>query len=347
MPNRSLNCDLRVLESVGMKYRPNRYTSTENAISLFDRFVQNWVACVVVIGVAGLSVMHAILMHICEYIHVEGITIMTADPRKIRRDFYLLGVDWVHLHTWLPTPPRKEGRQSKVREYGHPAEWASDTAAEIAALFTSWHDMLADHRSETPPPKGSEKTRVVAAWKYLEPRFDQLVTLVDREALDEVHELHQKISNVLGLNNPPQRLDFPCPNSSECENVASLDRIQGIGRDFISCGFCNYTVPEDLYPLLVRCALDAVIDELEGKPVDQPLLGPLSRAAVMLVIGRETTTIKQVAEHLNVIRRDRNMPRAQNFHVRKLLSRLVAAGYIQRSERGVYIPGDVTFANAA
>lgn len=27
-----------------MKYRPNRYTSTENAISLFDRFVQQWVA---------------------------------------------------------------------------------------------------------------------------------------------------------------------------------------------------------------------------------------------------------------------------------------------------------------
>lgn len=27
-----------------MKYRPNRYTSTENALSLFDRFVQNWVA---------------------------------------------------------------------------------------------------------------------------------------------------------------------------------------------------------------------------------------------------------------------------------------------------------------
>jgi len=33
-----------VVELVGMKYRPNRYTSTENAISLFDRFVQQWVA---------------------------------------------------------------------------------------------------------------------------------------------------------------------------------------------------------------------------------------------------------------------------------------------------------------
>jgi hypothetical protein len=178
---------------------------------------------------------------------------------KARRNFYLLAVDWVHLHIWLPTPPRREFvRHQKAREFGHPAEWASDRAAEIAAMFSEWHDLVAEHRNETAPPKGSEECRVVAAWKYLEPRFEQLVELVDAEALGEIAELHRRVRSTLGLNNPPQNLPIPCPNV-EC-GLLTLQRIIGVGRDFVACGNCDYTIKEEHYPFLVRMSLDTLID---------------------------------------------------------------------------------------
>ena len=37
-----------------------------------------------------------------------------ADPRHIRQDFYHLTLDWIHLHTQLPTPTASQGRRAKT-----------------------------------------------------------------------------------------------------------------------------------------------------------------------------------------------------------------------------------------
>ena len=109
------------------------------------------------------------------------------NPRRLRQTMYWLALDWIHLRTTTPTLPVQRlqdiSRSSNVKTYGHPAEWQSDNAADIVEKLTGWHDYLADQRNETAPPTGCESRRLVAAWKYLEPRCEQLTELVEHEAL--------------------------------------------------------------------------------------------------------------------------------------------------------------------
>lgn len=180
------------------------------------------------------------------------------NPKALRRTLYWLALDWINLHNTMPVLRSAGGRSSNRKEYGHPAEWASDKAAEIVDHLTGWHDYLAEHRNETPPPHGAEKHRLVAAWKYLEPRCEQLVELVEHEALKELPDLHHKIRRTLGENTPKYTLPMPCPND-EC-SLRTLVRVQGIAQDFIACDACGYTIKESYYPLLIRMTLDAFIN---------------------------------------------------------------------------------------
>lgn len=187
------------------------------------------------------------------------------DPTQVRRDFYRLALDWVHLSTWLPKPIAQEnGRRSTYRAYGHPAEWASDKCAQISDMFRSWHDLLAEHRRETPAPAddAAELVQVVKGWQYLEPRFEQLVNLVEPEDLREIPELHREIRNALGFSNPRQVLPFPCPGI-DC-SLKTLTREIAVGRDMIACGSCGYHVVDDEegknYEWLVHVCLNAIID---------------------------------------------------------------------------------------
>lgn len=181
---------------------------------------------------------------------------MTGD--KLRNQIRNLVLDWVLLRTALPIPPRIEGRKLARLEYGHPAEWASDTASHITDILASWHDLLAEHRNETPPPTGAEQVRISAAWKYLDPRCDQLVDMVEPEAFAEINDTHWRIKRTLGYTNPPQTLPMPCPNG-DCE-LLTLQRIVLVGRDFVECASCGYSIKEQHYPLLIRMALDTLID---------------------------------------------------------------------------------------
>lgn len=195
--------------------------------------------------------------------------------KRLRQTLYWLALDWIHLSETMPTPPRGEGRASGTKEYGHPAEWASDKARQIVDMVTSWHDYLAEQRNERQPVFGvilgntktqfeflieatqQDRLRLVAAWKYLEPRCEQLVQLVDAEALKELPDLHFGIRRTLGVDAPKYTLPVPCP-SVDCE-LRTLVRIQGVGQDFISCDSCGYTIKEAYYPLLIRMALDAFL----------------------------------------------------------------------------------------
>lgn len=191
----------------------------------------------------------------------------TADPKQIRRDFYRLALDWVHLHQHLPKPIQGAiTRLPSYRNYGHPREWASDKAAQIAEVLHDWHDLMAQHRGERKPPAPStaEQTRVVKAWQYLEPRIEQLCTLVEPEALAEIRTIHHSIRAALGANNPKQLLPIPCP-SDEC-GLRTLTRTVTVGKDVIECGSCGYTVPETYYPLFVRMALETALAQAGDTP---------------------------------------------------------------------------------
>ena len=198
------------------------------------------------------------------------------NPKHLRRTLYWLALDWINLRDHLPSPVGQGGpkRTSNVKEYGHPAEWASDTAAEITDKLFSWHDYLAEERGERRPPIGvafgtpqfqarvdntaqDEQRRLVAAWKYLEPRCEQLCQLVDHEALKELPDLHHKIRSALGQYVPKYTIPVPCPND-EC-GLRTLMRVVGVGQDFISCDACGYMIKEVHYPLLVRMTLEAFI----------------------------------------------------------------------------------------
>lgn len=194
--------------------------------------------------------------------------------KRLRQTLYWLALDWIHLDGTLPSPPKGEGgRASSTKEYGHPAEWASVKAREIVDKMSSWHDLLAEERNERRPTFGvafgnstfqsrieatqQDRMRLVAAWKYLEPRCEQLVQLVDADDLKELPDLHFGIRRTLGATVPKYTLPVPCPNQ-ECA-LLTLVRVQGVGQEFISCDSCGYTIKEVLYPFLVRMTLDAYL----------------------------------------------------------------------------------------
>jgi len=181
----------------------------------------------------------------------------TMHPQQLREHFYNLSCDWILLHDTLPTTPRPEGRPAKTREYGHPAEWASDTAAHIVNILTSWHDLMAEHRNETPPPKGNEERRLTTAWKYLEPRCEQLTQLVTATDLKELPDLHHRIRRTLGYTKNRDALPIPCPND-DCHQ-RKLFREQGITEEYICCDNCGYTTKWIHYGILIRITLDALL----------------------------------------------------------------------------------------
>lgn len=194
---------------------------------------------------------------------------------KTRKDFYELILDWIHLHNHLPKPA-KTSQQTRhgTREYGHPSQWASDKAALIADILTSWHDMLADYRGETRPPnrlthgtnsyhttiiaQPSQLIRITQAWRYIEPRIEQLCELVEPEAFREIRDLHHGIQRTLGQNNPKIILPFPCP-APEC-GLKTLQRDILVGQNgHIICGSCGYTQREENYQFMIGVILDTLI----------------------------------------------------------------------------------------
>lgn len=188
-------------------------------------------------------------------------------PDRFRLTLYRLVLDWIHLTTAFPSPlatGSSAGRRATSRIYGHPAEWASDTAALIATTLNGWHDTLADHLHETPPPPPSapERVRILAAWRYLEPRVEQLLALTDTAddpaASTEIGELHHRIRWQLGHTRPRHTLPIPCPNT-DC-GLKTLQRTTGVGQDMVVCAVCGYTVKDAHYPLLIRITLDTLID---------------------------------------------------------------------------------------
>ncbi|WP_159850247.1 hypothetical protein [Nocardia sp. CY41] len=182
--------------------------------------------------------------------------------RRTARLLSRLVTDWVHLHVDMPTPPRRKRaeRTSRTREYGHPAEWASVTAAQIARALNEIHADLTALRGETLAPDvwASELVRVRAAWTYLEPRTAELAALPDiRDRIVELRDLHGQIRSRLGLTKPRQILPAPCP---ACELRTLLRTIEP-HNDQIQCGNCGHLIQNDHYEFYTRVILDTILEK--------------------------------------------------------------------------------------
>lgn len=186
---------------------------------------------------------------------------------KFRDDIRQLALDWAQLHATLPTPARniKTPARTTNRQYGHPAQWASDTSAHIARLFNDIHRDLAHTLASTPPPQKhtSEPTRIRAAWKFIEPRIHQLAQQSwSGQTATDIRKLHNQIRRHLGHSAPVETLPVYCPNP-DC-SLRTLQRRIRPGNDTISCANCGYTVTDDPdgnnYRWLIRVCIDSAID---------------------------------------------------------------------------------------
>lgn len=142
-----------------------------------------------------------------------------------------------------------------TREYGHPAEWASDKAALIATILNDTHDSLADALGNEPPPHPytSEHIRIRAAYTYLTDHHTQLCR--QDWAYDtavEIRDQHRQIRNRLGQTRPRIILPAPCPRCEQSTLVRTID----YRRDQIDCEECGHTITGDHYEFYTRLLLD-------------------------------------------------------------------------------------------
>lgn len=169
--------------------------------------------------------------------------------------------DWAILHATMPTPVRRTTgakSDSGSKTYGHPREWASDTAADIAAKMYWTADALAEHCGDRAPRHAIREAGTIRiAYRYLEPRIDQLATMPGAEdAAAELAELHRNIRAGLGKTRATTRLKgVPC---IEC-NICALT----LHEDNAICGDCGRIIERRLFGLLARHWIDTLIDEYD------------------------------------------------------------------------------------
>lgn len=181
--------------------------------------------------------------------------------RRVQRRLNQLAADWLLLHHMLPEPLKGDKtRTAKHRDYGHPAEWASDMAADIATALNDVHDNLAETRNETPPPPptSSEKTRIKAAYRYLAARIPALCqTDYAADTINDWNRLHTKVRHHLGQTRPRIAMAAPCP---EC-NMRTLIRNIDVRQDWVECGTCQLVITEDLYRFYAQVLLDEILTD--------------------------------------------------------------------------------------
>lgn len=137
---------------------------------------------------------------------------------SLRRLLTDVVLDFVTLKTRLPRPVARAnvgGGQSYRDGYGHPAEWASDLAADIrSTLF--WHvDALAGHLGlpTAEERRSADEIAVVrAAYGFLTANFAALVRApILPDVVDELTDLHAAVRTGMGYTRMGERLPAPCP----------------------------------------------------------------------------------------------------------------------------------------
>lgn len=181
---------------------------------------------------------------------------------RYRKVLGWLALDYTELLS-LPQPAADPFAEHKRRqlhqEFGHPAEWASDTLAAIAAWFNTAEHDLRCAKGEEPAvhPGHRELRRVVLGWNYLSVRFDDFCELEDagRHA-DHAVTLHQKIRRSLGHTRIHYHITAPCPRCNMLTLFRTVDRSSA---DTIHCRNCDHRVSEDHFAFYVRVLLDRLV----------------------------------------------------------------------------------------
>lgn len=185
------------------------------------------------------------------------------DPsrRHYRAVLNRLGVHYVLIRRDMPPAAAEPGERVmrvQTRVYGHPAEWASDTARAIAQLFNAAHHELAAHLQHEPPPHPTSREfgRVKLGHHYLLNWFDQLCRFpAARSTAERFYELNRQVRRGAGLTDPRRFLPVPCP---AC-NLLGLVRTIGAadGEDSVTCHNpeCGEVIPSERYDWWTRVLL--------------------------------------------------------------------------------------------
>lgn len=146
---------------------------------------------------------------------------------RFRRLITEIVLDYVNLKRNLPRPAARSmsGRGSPSKAgYGHPAEWASDMAADIKTTLFWLADDLADHLEAEHQMwlHGDEAAVVRVAHRFLTANFVAFAgsPLAEHAAL-EIQDLHRTIRQGMGHTQMGTRLPAPCP---ECDVAALIQR---------------------------------------------------------------------------------------------------------------------------
>ena len=182
---------------------------------------------------------------------------------RYRREIDWLALDYVTLKTGFPSPARRSddgARHGKRDSFGHPAEWASDTARDIAQMLNWIEDGLREHLALEPPPHpGHAEPRLIAhAHATLTARFDALCTYPDAEdSATEISDAHWKIRRALGQSRFVQHLPAPCP---WCDTAALVREVGSV-----SCRECGKVIDETHYDWLAGWLVDRMIEDYDAQ----------------------------------------------------------------------------------
>ena len=189
-------------------------------------------------------------------------TICEPSRRHYRTLLDRLVLDYLELRTSYPKPaPLGEPVRTRrgADTPGHPGQWASDKAREIADALDGASEGLREHLGHLPPPpRTNAESRVVnGAYRTLVDRFDDLCTYPGAQATaTELYDLHGQIRRLLGHNRIRWHLPTPCP---DCDLI-TLVRTVDIRQDSIECDNCARTIDEQHYGLYARVLLDEILD---------------------------------------------------------------------------------------
>lgn len=188
--------------------------------------------------------------------------ICESSRRHYRTVIDRLALHYVLLRVTLPKPASTPGEKVMrivAREYGHPAEWASDLAATVATELNGAHDMLAEHLHHDPPPHpGSrEYGRVAHAHHHLTAWFPELCIMPGAaDVAEALHDLDRDIRRGLGKTDPRRHLPVPCP---QCQLLTLTRSLTSDGTDSVECRGCGHVIRAEHYGLWTRILVDEAI----------------------------------------------------------------------------------------
>jgi len=174
-----------------------------------------------------------------------------------------LPLDYVTIRATMPTPLAGHAgpkvRTTSMRSYGHPAEWASDMLAAVAAALNDAETALRAHLGHAVglDRSAAEAVRVRHAIRYLDVWWDEFCTAPSvGDSAAALLELHSRVRRALGQTRLSVHMPAPCPH---CDLIMLFRYYQGVGNDIIDCRNCNKALTEPEYNAYAKSLAESVL----------------------------------------------------------------------------------------